>query len=53
MTKDLVQKRKQELEQQRVQTIATLNAIEGAMQDCDYWLKQLESSPETSDSPKE
>ena len=53
MTKDLVQKRKQELEQQRVQTIATLNAIEGAVQDCDYWLKQLEPPPTISDSPKE
>jgi hypothetical protein len=42
MTKDSVTARKNELEQQRLQFLANLNAVAGAMQDCDYWLAQLE-----------
>jgi hypothetical protein len=55
MDKASVLKRKEELEQQRIQLIANLNAVVGAMQDCEYWLGQfdkpvVESTPTAADS---
>ena len=41
ITKDSVLQRKKELEQQRDQQVAQLNALMGALQDCDYWLAKL------------
>jgi hypothetical protein len=41
ITKDSVIARKEELESQRVQVLANLHAIVGAMQDCDYWISKL------------
>jgi hypothetical protein len=42
MTKDSVLARKNELDQQRLQYIANLNAVVGAIQDCDYWIAKLD-----------
>jgi len=42
MNKDAILKRKGELEQQREELLANLHAVSGALQDCDYWLKQIE-----------
>ena len=38
-----MQARIQELAENRNQLIANVNAIDGAMQDCEFWLAQLES----------
>ena len=36
-----IEKRKAELESNRAQLLANLNAVDGALQDCDYWLNKL------------
>jgi hypothetical protein len=33
----------EQLEADRTQTIAKLQALTGALQDCEYWLSQIES----------
>jgi hypothetical protein len=42
ITKDSVTARKNELDQQRLNLIANLNAVVGAQQDCEYWLQKLD-----------
>ncbi len=42
VTKDSVVARKAELEQQRQNVIGNLNAIAGALQDCDYWIQKFD-----------
>jgi hypothetical protein len=42
MTLEALKKRKKELQDQQQQAIATTNAIAGAIQDCDFWIAQLE-----------
>jgi hypothetical protein len=42
MTKESIEQRKVELQKQLEQIQATGNAVVGAIQDCDYWLSQLE-----------
>jgi hypothetical protein len=49
MTKEAIEARINVLRQQYEQTIANSNAIQGAIQDCEYWLKTLEAPQE----PKE
>ena len=41
MTEEAIAKRKADLAAQAEQLRANLNAIDGALQDCDYWLEQL------------
>ena len=41
ITKDALQQRLAELKAQYDQSIATANALQGAMVDCQYWLDQL------------
>lgn len=41
MTEELIKKRIEELMAQAEQLRANLNAIGGAIQDCEYWLEQL------------
>ena len=41
MTKEQIEARKAELMATRDQLIGQLNATEGALQDCDYWIAQL------------
>ncbi len=41
ITKEALQDHLVELQQQREQAIATVNAISGAIQECEYWLEQL------------
>lgn len=43
MNKELIQERIKLLEQEREQARNTLIAYEGAIQDCKYWLEQVES----------
>ena len=56
MTKELVQKRKDYLQQQfeeikaqMEQLKATANAFAGAIQDCDFWLEELRKESEGKD----
>lgn len=44
MTKDKLEARIKQLETEREQVKATLLAYEGALQDCNYWLKELNDS---------
>ena len=41
MTEETLKKRLESLEAQRRQMEANLNAIAGALQECQYWLNQL------------
>ncbi len=43
MTREAVEKRLALLEKDRLQVIANLNAMDGAIQDCKYWLDQFDS----------
>lgn len=43
MTIELLQKRKQELIAQQQQLVANANALNGALQDCDYWIGVLQA----------
>jgi len=43
MTKETIEKRKEELLQQIEQAKAQFNALTGAVQDCDYWLEQIKT----------
>ena len=42
ITQEVVEERLRELHEQRAQALATLNACEGAIQDCEFWLAQLD-----------
>ena len=42
MTKEALLQRKAELEAARQQHMANANAAAGAIQDCEYWIEQLE-----------
>lgn len=41
MTKEALEARIKELEAQKEQAIATVNAIAGALQDCNFWLAKV------------
>ena len=43
MTKESIEGRISQLQGQKQSLIADLNAVDGAIQDCQYWLKQLEA----------
>jgi prefoldin subunit 5 len=45
MTIEAIKTRLAELEQQRKQLQANLFAIDGALQDCEYWLAQFQEPP--------
>jgi len=42
MNKESIEQRKVELKQQLDQALANANALHGAIQECDFWLEQLE-----------
>jgi len=44
MTIAALEKRKAELQAQQNQFIANTNAINGAIQDCDYWIAQIKQA---------
>lgn len=46
MTKEKVQERLNTLEKEREQVKTSLIAYEGAIQDCKYWLEQMETKSE-------
>ena len=43
MTQESIEGRISQLQEQKQSLIADLNAVDGAIQDCQYWLKQLEA----------
>lgn len=43
ITKEAIEKRRAQLLADHQQAIATIQAIGGAIQDCDYWLQLLET----------
>ena len=49
MTKEAIEKRIEELKKQLEQVQANGNALIGAIQDCEYWLKELEKQKEETD----
>jgi len=46
MDKELINQRLLELEKLKLEAYANLNAVVGAIQDCQYWLNVLEKSPQ-------
>ena len=44
MTIDSIKTRMEQLERQRQQLQANLHAVDGAMQDCEYWLARLQDN---------
>ena len=50
MNAEKVRARIKELEQQSEQLRADLNAVGGAIQDCQFWLQQLEAEGSSDDS---
>jgi hypothetical protein len=49
MDEKTIKERITALESQRAQTISNVHAIEGAIQDCKYWLEKI-STPKTNDN---
>ena len=45
MTEDSLKERIAELEKLRVGCLADLNALGGAIQDCQFWLNRLQNPP--------
>ena len=45
ITKESLTQRKAALEEEYRQVIANANALQGAIQDCEYWLEQLARPP--------
>ena len=46
ISKEIIEKRKADLIQGMEQKRAEMNAMVGAIQDCDYWISQLEHEEE-------
>ena len=44
MTIELLEKLKTELKAQQAQFVANANAISGAIQDCDFWITELQKA---------
>jgi hypothetical protein len=44
--KTLIEARLADLNQQKAQTLRNVDALDGAIQDCAYWLKQIETKGE-------
>ena len=42
MTKEQIESRLNELRQEKERTALMIHVIDGAIQDCEYWLKKLE-----------
>lgn len=45
ITKDMILQRKSQLEKDRETLLSNYNAVLGALQDCDFWLQQIDSDP--------
>jgi hypothetical protein len=43
MTREQIEARLVELRKESEQLVANINAISGAIQDCEYWLAQLDA----------
>ena len=54
ITRESVEKRLAGLKEAKEQAVANLNAMNGAIQDCQFWLDQLAAKPEASkrEAPK-
>jgi len=50
ITKEALQQRLGQLQQAREQAIANVNALNGAIQECTYWIDQIEMAEKTSKS---
>ena len=53
MTKDEILERIKQLKAERDQALANVHAYDGALLECEYWLKQLETKSVTNgDTPQ-
>jgi hypothetical protein len=50
MTKEKLLARKAEAEKQRDQLVGQINGLIGIIQDCDYWLAELDKPAEVDDA---
>jgi uncharacterized coiled-coil protein SlyX len=46
ITREAIEKRLASLEEARIQQMANLNALNGAIEDCKFWLNQLAAKPD-------
>jgi hypothetical protein len=53
MNREQIEARKAELLQTQEQLKANLNAVAGALQDCDYWLAQMAAEELKAPEPQE
>jgi len=51
MTREDVEARIVELQKLHDQAVANMNALRGAIQDCEFWLSRLNAEPEVAPSP--
>ncbi len=49
MTEEMLRKRIADLQAQREQLLANLNAMQGAIIDCEFWLSELTKAKEQSE----
>jgi hypothetical protein len=49
ITRETIEKRMESLEAERTQLIAKIQAITGALQDCAFWLAQVEETKNTKE----
>jgi len=49
MNEKTIKERIKTLEAQRAQAVSNVHAVEGAIQDCKFWLEQI-SKPQTNDN---
>jgi hypothetical protein len=52
ITEQMIQERLQELRTQLNQLRANVNAFEGAIQDCEFWLAALKENPDAENAGK-
>lgn len=49
ITRETIEKRMESLESERTQLIAKIQAITGALQDCAFWLAQMQETETTNE----
>ena len=50
ITREMIEARKKQLERERDELIAKIHAYTGALQDCEYWLEQVDKQQDQADA---